>query len=69
MGSKKSNAREKIKLVCTEGTGEFYTTIKNKKISNLKSKKKCTSKKRGDPQKNEVFKCEFCKKKKIILKI
>ena len=31
MASKKSNAREKIKLVSTEGTGEYYTTVKNKK--------------------------------------
>ena len=31
MASKKSNAREKIKLVSTEGTGVYYTTHKNKK--------------------------------------
>lgn len=31
MAGKKSNAREKIKLVSTEGTGEYYTTVKNKK--------------------------------------
>ena len=30
MASKKSNAREKIKLVLKE-TGEYYTTMKNKK--------------------------------------
>ena len=31
MASKKSNAREKIKMKSTAGTGVYYTTTKNKR--------------------------------------
>lgn len=27
-----ASARDKIKLVCTEGTGHYYTTTKNKRL-------------------------------------
>lgn len=45
MASKKSNARETIKMVSTAGTGEYYTTKKNKKNTTEKLRLKKYDKK------------------------
>jgi large subunit ribosomal protein L33 len=37
-GARSSTMREKIKLVSTAGTGFYYTTTKNKKLSTEKLK-------------------------------
>jgi len=58
MASKKYNAREIIKLVSTEGTGEYYTTLKNIKNTTDKMRIKKYDKKL---RKHVVFKEEKVK--------
>lgn len=35
-----ASSREKIKLLCTEGTGHYYTTTKNKRNTTEKLERK-----------------------------